>query len=111
MTVQQTGYQKDTLGSWISKDPAAQLIYSMEWANWLHTGDSIATVEYSLQVRANDPEPLIKESEGVQSGHITFVELSGGQVGKTYTVTAAITTTDGSTDRRNFRIKIENRSA
>lgn len=111
MTVQKTGYQKDTLGSWISKDPQAQLVYSMEWNQWLPQGDTIQTVAYTLQVRANDPQPLIKESEGVQSGHITYVELSGGQVGKTYTVTAEITTVDGSVDRRNFRVKVENRSA
>jgi hypothetical protein len=71
----------------------------------------VASVAYTLQVRANDPAPLVRESQGVQSGLISFVELSGGQVGKIYTVTAAITTVDGLTDRRSFRIKVENRSA
>jgi hypothetical protein len=53
----------------------------------------------------------VRESQGVQSGTKTYVELSGGQVGKVYTVTAEITTADGSTDRRSFRAKVENRSA
>lgn len=110
-TIIKTGYEKDTLGSWISKDPQAELVYSMNWTDWLAQGQTIASVSYSLQVRANDPAPLVKVSQGVQGGNVTYVELNGGQVGKVYTVTAAITTDDGALDRRSFRIKVENRSA
>ena len=106
-----TGYEQDTQGSWIRKDPSSSLVYSMDWSDWLPLGDTIATVAYTLQVRANDPAPLTKSNEAVQSGYITLVKLAGGQVGKTYTVTAAITTVDGLIDRRNFRVKVENRSA
>ncbi len=106
-----TGYQQDTQGSWIAKDPAAQLTYSMDWSQWLEEGDTISTVTYTLQVRANDPEPLIKESQGVQGDTLTFVEVSGGQVGKVYTVTANIETANGLIDSRYFRIRVENRSA
>ena len=111
MTVTTTGFQKDTQGVWISKDPVAQLVYVFDWTDWLPEGDTLASVNYTLQVRANDPEPLVRESQGVQSGTKTYVELSGGQVGKIYTVTAEITTVDGIIDRRNFRVKVENRSA
>jgi hypothetical protein len=111
MTVTRTGYEKDTQGSWIAKDPHATLIYSMDWSEWLPQGDSLTQVTYGLQVRANDPQPLVKGNNGVQSGTITFVELSGGQVGKVYTVTANITTDSGLIDSRNFRVKVENRSA
>jgi hypothetical protein len=84
----------------------------MDWSEWLPTGDTVSAVSYSLQVRANDPAPLVKESQGVtQAGLVTYVELSGGQVGKTYTVTAEITTVDGLVDRRAFRVKCENRQA
>lgn len=111
MTITKSGYEQDTQGVWIAKDPSAQLVYTFDWVDWLPTGDTIATANYTLQVRANDPQPLIKISQGVQQGRYTYVELSGGQVGKIYTVTAQITTQDGSTDRRNFRVKVENRSA
>lgn len=110
MTVIKTGYEQDTLGSWIRKDPTAQLRYSMDWVDWLPSGDDLATVSYSLQVRANDPQPLINEDDGIQ-GTVTYVELSGGQVGKTYTVTAHITTQNGLEDSRAFRVKVENRNA
>lgn len=112
MTIEKTGYERDTQGSWISKDPQAQLIYSMDWSDWLPTGAVLNTVSYSLQVRANDPEPLVKVTQGLaQSNTWTYVELSGGQVGKVYTVTAEITTDTGAEDRRSFRVKVENRSA
>lgn len=110
-TITRTGFEQDTQGIWISKDPEAQLVYSFDWTEWLPTGDSVSTVSYTVQARANDPAPVVRESQGVQSGTITYVELSGGQVGKVYTITAEVTTTDGLIDRRNFRVKIENRSA
>jgi hypothetical protein len=111
MTIATSGYQKDTQGVWIAKDPVAQLVYVFDWTDWLPEGDTVSTVTYTLQVRANDPEPLVRESQGVQSGTKTYVELSGGQVGKIYTVTAEITTVDEIKDRRNFRVRVENRSA
>jgi len=111
MTITQTGYYQDNQGSWISKDPSAKLTYSMEWSDWLIGSDTIATVSYTMQVRANDPAPLVKEAQGINSGHVTYIKVSGGQVGKVYVITAAITTTDGLIDRRSFRVKVENRSA
>lgn len=110
MSVEITGYLKDNEGIYIQKDRLARLIYTFDWVDWLPSGDSVSTASYSLQVRANDPAPLIKHTEGV-SGTKSYVELSGGQLGKIYTVTATITTANGLTDRRNFRIKVENRSA
>jgi hypothetical protein len=110
-TITRTGYEKDNLGSWILKDPSSQLTYSMDWSQWLPEGDTLATASYVLQVRANDPAPLIRVSQGVQTGTVSYVELRGGQVGKLYTVTATIVTVDGLTDRRSFRLKVENRSA
>jgi len=67
-------------------------------------------VEYTVTARANDPDPLIKVSEGIQ-GTTTYIELSDGQADKIYTVTAKITTDDGLVDRRNFRVRVKNRSA
>lgn len=106
-----TGYREDTDGLWIPKDPEAQLVYSMDWSQWLATGQTITAVNYTENSRVNDAAPLVIESEGVQSGTVTYAEISGGSLNKIYTVTAAITTDDGATDRRNFRIKIQNRSA
>lgn len=105
-----TGFQPTIQGLTIEKDYAAQLTYSFEWSEWLPVGDSLADVEYTITARANDPDPLVKVAEGIQ-GTKTFVELSDGQINKTYVVTAKITTTDGLIDQRFFRVKVLARSA
>lgn len=105
-----TGFVQTIQGLTIVKDTEAVLFYTFEWADWLPTGDSIADVLYTVSARANDPDPLIKESQGV-TGTQTYVELSNGQEGKVYTVTCKITTAEGLIDRRNFRVKVQARSA
>ena len=105
-----TGFEVINQQLWIDKDPEAQLIYTFDWTEWLPNGDSLAQVEYTIQARTNDPDPLVKESDGIISNQ-TYIELSGGQVDKVYTVTAKITTDNGLIDRRNFKVKIINRSA
>jgi hypothetical protein len=106
-----TGYKQDTAGSYILKDPEAKLVYSMNWSEWLAVGQTVVSVDYTHNSRANDTAPLVIVTDGVQSNTITYAEIRGGAVGKIYTVTADITTDDGATDRRSFRIKVENRSA
>lgn len=106
-----TGYKQDTEGAYIEKDPSAQLVYTMDWQQWLASGQTIDSVSYTLQVRSNDPAPLVRESQGVVSGNLkTYVELSGGQTGKTYKITAHIVCSDGAEDSRYFRVKVESRS-
>lgn len=105
-----SGYQQTTQGLQIEKDTEAQLVYTFEWSDYLPTGDSLSTVTYTITARANDPDPLAIVSQGIQ-GTKTYVELSNGQEGKSYVVTAQITTTDGIIDRRYFRVKVLARSA
>ena len=105
-----SGFENGLQGLSILKDTEAQLSYTFDWGDWLPTGDSLDTVDYTITARINDPDPLIKESQGID-GSLTYVELSNGQEGKTYTVTCKITTTDGLIDRRNFKVKVVARSA
>ena len=105
-----TGFEQTVQGLTIQKDTEAQLFYTFDWVDWLPDGDALDTVEYTVQARANDPDPLVKESEGI-TGTKTYIELSNGQVDKTYIVTAKITTQDGLIDRRSFRVRVQDRSA
>jgi len=105
-----TGFIQTTQGLQIEKDTEAQLVYTFDWVDWLPQGDSLSTANYTITARANDPDPLTRVSQGIQ-GTRTYVELSNGQKGKTYVVTAAITTADGLIDRRYFRVKVLDRSA
>jgi hypothetical protein len=110
MAIQRSGFTQTLQGLTIEKDTDAQLFYTFDWSDWLPESDSLATVEYTITARSNDPDPLIKVSEGLQ-GASTYIELKEGQLGKVYTVTCKITTVDGLIDRRNFRVKVLARSA
>ena len=106
-----SGFEQINQTLWITKDPEAQLFYTFDWSEWLTTGDTIVAADYTITARVNDPDPIVKVSDGITTGTKTFVELSGGQVGKSYVVSVKVTTDTGLIDRRNFRCKIENRSA
>ena len=112
MAVNRTGFKQTSYGLEIDKDLEAQLTYTFDWSNWLNTGDTVAGVEYSAAARRNDPTPITIVSSGVADNDTdTYVELSGGQVDKTYIITAKVSTQDGLVDRRNFRVNVVNRSA
>ena len=106
-----TGYQQDKEGVYIAKDRLARLTYSMDWSEWLPTGATIASVSSSLTNPTYNPTPLVINSSGVSGGDLTYVVLSAGTKGKIYTVTAAITLDNSQTDRRAFRVRVEDRSA
>jgi hypothetical protein len=110
MAINRTGFEITNTGLNIDKDPQAVLTYTLDWSNWLDSGDGVATVEWTAAARRNDPTPLVIETSGVADNQ-TYAELSGGQADKTYILTAKITTTDGLVDRRNFRVNVVNRSA
>lgn len=105
-----SGFTQTTQGLQIEKDTEAQLTYAFDWVDWLESGDTLASVTYNITARANDPDPLLIVNSGIL-GTRTFVELKEGQEGKSYIVTARITTTDGNIDRRYFRVKVQARSA
>jgi hypothetical protein len=105
-----TGFTKRADMLEVEKDLEAQLTYTFDWVEWLSPGDSLNEVEYTVQARLNDPNPVTIENSGIV-GTKTFVELAGGQLNKSYVITARVTTSNGLIDRRNFRAYITNRSA
>ena len=106
-----TGFVETPQGVWIEKDPQATLTYTLDWSQWLDNADTIEDVEFTVAARINDPQPLIKVSQGIQDGTKTYIQLTAGQANKIYIVTAKVTTADGLVDRRSFRVRVENRAA
>lgn len=106
-----SGFELINQQLWIDKDPAAQLFYTFDWSEWLTGADTIATANYVVTARVNDPDPVTIVSQGISGTNKTYVELKDGVVGKSYVVSVTVTTTSGLIDRRSFRVKIENRSA
>ena len=104
-----TGFEIINQQLWVTKDPEAQLVYTLDWTDWLGT-DSIASAVFTVNARVNDPEPLLKVSSGISDGTKTYIELSSGQLNKSYLVTIKITTDNGSIDARSFHVKIAQKS-
>ena len=105
----QTGFKQDTYGSYIDKDPAAVLVYSLNWNDWIETNESVANSVMTVSTISGDPNAMTIKSSGF-TGNVTYAELQHGSAGNVYTVTNTITTSDGSVDARRFRVKVLNRN-
>lgn len=84
------------------KDPDAVLPYKIDWTAWL-AGDTLSTSTWSI------PAGLTKVNDTTEAGTTAVVTLSGGAPGQIYVVTNRITTSDGRTDDRSFRLRIAER--
>jgi hypothetical protein len=106
-----TGYKYDTEGAYIEKDRLASLTYTMDWTDWLAAGELITAVAYTITAPTYNPTPLTISTSGILGGSkITYVKLAAGTVNKVYIVTAQITTDSSAVDRRQFKVKVENRT-
>lgn len=85
-----------------TKDPDATLDYTVDWSDWLDTGETISSSSFSV------PSGITKASESNTTTSAT-VWLSGGTKWTTYTVTNEVTTTAGRTDQRSFDVRVVER--
>ena len=104
--ISQTGYKRDNTGSWISKDPGATLQYSIDWSDWLPTGDTIAT---STFVQESTHTANLTLSGVATANGVTSVVIAAGAAGNVYTIRNTVVTSANTTDVRRFRIQVENR--
>ena len=104
-----SGFLQDNDGAFIDKDPSAILNYTLDWSEWLPTGQTISTSAWTVSTISGDAAPVTTVTTS-NSGTTTIVKLSGGTAGNLYTITNTITTSGSLTDRRHFRIKVKNRS-
>ena len=86
------------------KPAGAVLDYELNWATWLASGETISSSSWSVETG------LTEDSES-NTTTTAKVWVSGGTVGKTYTATNTITTSDSRTDARVITIYISPRKA
>jgi len=84
------------------KDPLATLDYTVDWSAWLATGDTLASVVWTV------PTGLTKTTSSNTTTAAT-IWLSGGNVTVTYNVTCDITTVDGRIDARELVIQVQSK--
>ena len=86
----------------IDKAPGANLDYTIDWTDWLEVGDTLATSIWTVEA-------------GVTLGTVTFntttatAFISGGTLGENVRATNTITTANGLTDSRSFKLAIRAR--
>jgi len=86
-----------------TKDANAVLDYTLDWSQWLTTGDNLAT---STWITAPG---LVIDSDVLEADNTTTVWLSGGTAGMTYIVTNRITTTGARTEDRSITVFVTER--
>ena len=99
-----TGYKTDRVGAYIEKDPYAQLDYSLDFTNYLPSGDTLS----SVSVSADSGLTVVSTSN---TDTVATAIISGGTAGTIYNVEFRITTANALQDSRNFRIKVLERQA
>jgi len=107
MPISQTGYSLDQQGSYITKDPAATLTYSVDWSDWLPGEETVSTSTFSQESVHTTANLTVGSAATV--GGVTSSTISGGAVGQVYTVLNTITTNNGLTDARRFKIRVDKR--
>jgi hypothetical protein len=86
----------------ITKDPDAKLDYSLDWSDWLVTGDTIATSTWTL------PTGITKYAD-TKSDTVATIWLTGGTEGDSYNITNHIITADGREEDRTITINVNER--
>lgn len=104
-----SGFRTDREGSFITKDPQARLDYSIDWSDWMTTGDTIATSVWTVETIAGDGANNLDNYTNTLSAatSVTTVYLQKGVAGHNYRVTCRITTANGLTDERYFRVFVK----
>ena len=105
-----TGFKRDNTSAYIEKHPDANIQYGVDWTDYLNSGDSVSTATITIQSISGDSSPLAfptgAGTDVTISGAVVNIRLNGGTLDNIYTVDVKITTSDGDTDSRRFRIKI-----
>ena len=85
----------------VDKDPQAVLDYGFDWSDWLN-GDVISTSSWQV-------ETGITLDSYENTSQVTTAWLSGGSLGRRYTVTNHIVTAGGREDDRTIIVKMASR--
>jgi len=108
-----TGFLKDSQGIFYTKDPDANITLALDFVDYLQTGDSLSTATVTLGTIANDASPLAFPTSQIAntsiSGTKVIFRVHQGTANKIYPVQVTITTANGDTDSRHFRIIVKDK--
>jgi len=84
------------------KDPSSILDYAFDWSDWLASGETIASVSWTVPAG-------ISAEDYDETETLTTVWLSGGTADTDYNIACKITTSAGRVDERTMTIKVRQR--
>lgn len=91
------------------KDPSDSLVYAFDWDYYqpLADGVQISSVVHTIA----GPDAVLTKVVDSYTDRWTFIQLTGGTVGRVYTVSSKITTNETTvqTIERSFRVYVRQR--
>ena len=84
------------------KDPNAVLDYTVDWSLWMTSGDSISSVDWTV-------ESGLLDAQETNDADSATIWLSGGTAGTAYKIVSQITTADTRIAERAFEVQIIDR--
>ena len=101
-----SGYKRDNTGLYIIKDSGSTLDYTIDWTDWLATGETVSSVSYTVPSGITT-RTAIGSAATATTSTTTRVTLTGGTNDTIYTIKASMATNQGRTVVRNFRVRVE----
>jgi len=106
-----TGFLRDNKGAYIIKDPDANLVYGVDFTDYLNAGDNLTTATVTIETISGDTSPLAHPTGAGTDVSVTSsqvnIRLHNGSVDNEYNIDCKVTTANGDTDSRRFRIIVK----
>ena len=110
-----TGFKSDNEGLFIQKDSQANVVYGLDWTDWLPSGDGLSSAVVTIETISGDASPLALPTDASTdvtiTGALVNIRLNAGTDGNVYNVRVKVVTSDGNTDARHFRIVVGDKQA
>ena len=105
-----TGFKRDNQGAYIEKHPSANIQYGLDFNDYINSGDQVTTATVAIESITGDSSPLALPTDAstdvVVASNVVNIRLHNGTSGNVYNVDVTITTNNGDTDVRRFRIVV-----
>lgn len=108
-----TGFLKDNAGIYYTKDPDANITLALDFIDYLQSSDSLSTATVTIGTISGDTSPLAFPTNAATdvsvSGTKVIFRVQAGTARNIYPIQVTVTTTNGDTDARHFRIIVKDK--
>lgn len=110
-----TGFNKDSKGIFIVKDPTANVAYTLDWSDYLPTGVIISSASVTIETISGDASPLAHPTDAATDVSIITnnkvrIRVENGSANNVYQIACTVVLDSGDTDTRRFRVVVKENS-